>query len=406
MHSSSLLRFSLALLLLTPMAAAANPAVASDCAMPFPQHVQYAQGIVLPLDDPSQMDGQVQRLYLEWKAKYLRANPYDDQQTYVHWDGEEGITVSEGHGYGMLILAYMAGFDAEARTLFDGMVRYYLAHPSAINPALMAWQQDDDGTRIVDINGVDSATDGDLDIAYALLLADRQWGSGGEFDYRDLARKSIQATMDSVVNQKSWILLIGDWALTSQKYLTRPSDFMLHTFTEFERVLGDGRYQTLSDHIVEAVRELVQNESPESGLLPDFARMVSGHWKPREPVYSWDACRVPWRLATSRIVDGDMRLSGELQTLTDWMLSATGGKPERFRCGYGLDGQPTVTYLDPAYSAPFMVAAMTRPDQRQFLTDLWSWNMNQSTASGGYYDNSIRLLCALVASGNWWSPSH
>ncbi len=38
---------------------------------------------------------------------------------------------------------------------------------------LMAWQQSDDGKALIDSNGADSATDGDLDIAYALLLADR-----------------------------------------------------------------------------------------------------------------------------------------------------------------------------------------------------------------------------------------
>ena len=43
----------------------------------------------------------------------------------------------------------------------------------------MAWQQAIINDEIVDVNGVDSALDGDMDIAYSLLLADKQWGSDG-----------------------------------------------------------------------------------------------------------------------------------------------------------------------------------------------------------------------------------
>lgn len=78
----------------------------------------------------------------------------------------------------MLITAYMAGHDADAQTYFDGLYRFYKAHPSSIDPALMAWQQAKDSSgNIVDTSGSDAATDGDMDIAYALLLADKQWAA-------------------------------------------------------------------------------------------------------------------------------------------------------------------------------------------------------------------------------------
>ena len=40
----------------------------------------------------------------------------------------------------------------------------------------MAWAQNQ---SCQNVSGPDSATDGDLDIAYALLLADRQWAING-----------------------------------------------------------------------------------------------------------------------------------------------------------------------------------------------------------------------------------
>lgn len=44
----------------------------------------------------------------------------------------------------------------------------------------MAWFQTKSCTSA---EGADSASDGDLDIAYPLLLADKQWGSCGAIDY-------------------------------------------------------------------------------------------------------------------------------------------------------------------------------------------------------------------------------
>jgi len=44
----------------------------------------------------------------------------------------------------------------------------------------------------------DSATDGDLDIAFGLLLADAQWGSSGAIDYHQAARDVIADMRDEV----------------------------------------------------------------------------------------------------------------------------------------------------------------------------------------------------------------
>ena len=136
------------------------------------------------------------------EAEILEKKPYlqssEPDQYYVWYaDGDwfqeeydeelkvnyQPMTVSEAHGYGMLITAHMAGHDPKAKAYFDGLYRYFRAHPSKINPELMAWKQGDTGQAVVNVGGVDSATDGDMDIAYALLLADRQWGSDGEINY-------------------------------------------------------------------------------------------------------------------------------------------------------------------------------------------------------------------------------
>ena len=160
--------------------------------------------------------------YDYWKEKYLVQNPYvtDETQYYVFYGDqtyseagyEVEVTVSEAHGYGMLIAASMSDYDNEAKEIFDGMYRYYQSHLSEIGPNLMAWQQNDNGKAIVNSSsGGDSATDGDMDIAYALLMADSIWGSDGEINYKQSAVDVINDIMTYEVNKTDWVLQLGDW---------------------------------------------------------------------------------------------------------------------------------------------------------------------------------------------------
>ena len=107
---------------------------------PFPQHTEYHTHIKPSQYTQDQLDDQVKAFYEAWKAKYL-INGCEDDQYYVFFDEGNTVTVSEGMGYGMMIVPIMAGYDPDARTYFDGLYRYYKAHPSHIMPYLMAWKQ-------------------------------------------------------------------------------------------------------------------------------------------------------------------------------------------------------------------------------------------------------------------------
>ena len=200
--------------------------------------------------------------YETWKEKYLAQDDYvtDEAQYYVYY-GEEKysggnysvpVTVSEAHGYGMLIMASMAEYDEKAKSYFDGMYRYFKAHPSDIGANLMSWQQCDNGTALIDgandgsMTGgfCDSASDGDIDIAYALLIADAVWGSGGEIDYLSEAKAVINDIMKYEVNHEYWTITLGDWVSEcdkTEKYYSavRCSDFIVQYFPVFAEVTRD-----------------------------------------------------------------------------------------------------------------------------------------------------------------------
>ncbi|OAB47597.1 glycosyl hydrolase family 8 [Paenibacillus antarcticus] len=405
---------------------------------PFPQHTSLATGSIKPNHQPqTQIDATVARLFDDWKKKYLKSNPHlkpsDPAQYYVWYaDGDwfekehddildvdyDAITVSEAHGYGMLITAYLAGHDPEAKSYFDGLYRYFRAHPSSINPDLMAWRQGDTGQDIIDVQGVDSATDGDMDIAYALLLADSQWGSSGAINYLAEAKKVINAIMESDVNHSEWTLKLADWVDDSDpKYgtATRPSDFMLQHLRDFRNVTGDRNWDLVIDKTYSITQELYTNFSPNAGLLPDFVEKKDGKYVPAEPEflesetdgdYSYNSSRTPWRIGTDYLVSGDARAKGQLNKLTDWVRKQTNDDPSKILAGYKLDGsEPLEEYSDNSFSAPMMVAAMLDPKNQDWLNRLWDHNAKLSTDEDVYFGNTLRLLSMMVVSGNWWSPT-
>ena len=168
----------------------------------FPDHVSVKQ-----------RKSDIKYTYGLWKEQYVKQ--IEGNQYYVSYDNHHN-TVSEAHGYGMLIMVMTEEqFGIKTKKFYDGMFRYAKAHPSDRNDSFMVWRQfrQEDGTMKDDKNGqyTGSATDGDMDIAYSLLLADQLWGSDGNINYKQEAIWIINALMDSVVNQDEWILKLGDW---------------------------------------------------------------------------------------------------------------------------------------------------------------------------------------------------
>ncbi|MBG9733866.1 glycosyl hydrolase family 8 [Paenibacillus alvei] len=391
---------------------------------PFPQHTTYVSGVIKPNNvDQAEMDNEVRRLYDEWKGRYLKKNPYVSNQYFVHYnlnqesdDDPQVVTTSEANGYGMLITAIMAGYDSNAQTYFDGLYRFYKAHPSEINAQLMAWQQKDNGSAIVSNEdaGVNGATDGDMDIAYGLLLADKQWGSSGSINYKSAAVQIINAIMASEVNQSAWHLKLGDWASDSSSKWgkgTRPSDYMLNHLRAFRAATGDGRWDTVLNQTYSIIQQLYTGYASSTGLLPDFATKESNGYKPavgeyletdKDGYYYYNASRTPWRIATDYILTGDSRAKAQLTQLNNWIKGKTGSDPAKIKAGYRLNGNQINSYYDLTFATPFAVSAMIDNSNQAWLNALWSNTTSKSTNSNTYFSNSIRLLSLITVSGNWW----
>lgn len=389
-----------------------------DASQPFGNHaLSYATGTRMPsVAAPYELDDAVRDYYEVWKGRYLTSG-CGSGRVYVATEMEDSLTVSEAHGYGMLILAYMAGHDPDARALFDGMVAYYQDHPSNGSSELMAWSQDEDCDNNL---SAWSATDGDLDIAYALLLADQQWGSQGAVDYLAEALEMIEAIRQHDVDASACYALLGDWADPGDALwyeATRSSDFMPGHFDSFAAFVLGSDWSQVTDCSYDLFAQMQSQHAPATGLLPDFVLDVgSGSPEPAYPdfledehdgAYFYNACRVPWRIGIHFLTTGDPRARDVAGAMSNSFESLSGGDPYAIRAGYELDGSalPGSNYDSLAFIAPVGVAAMANGASQAWVDGLWAATTDPSLECD-YYEDTIKMLVMIAMSGNWWTPEN
>ena len=256
--------------------------------------------------------------------------------------------LSEGQGYGMEIAAMNPNGD---KATFDRLYRYYLDNRE-MGSELMSWRQiKRDGKWHYDNN---SATDGDVFIAYSLILAARRWH---DETYRHQAVKLINDIMAKEVNHETNCLTVGNWADQDSKYyyLLRTSDCLPKELTAFYQVTKDERWLLIRKTILKRLRQL-SNQS-KSGLIPDFAWVSSTGVKAvkgkvvnskYDGDYTANACRIPMNLVA--VEDRDAKyISRRLLKFFSEQNTVT--------AGYTMASKALNDYQSRAFSAPIFLAA-------------------------------------------------
>jgi endoglucanase len=328
--------------------------------------------------------------------------------------------VSEGIGYGMLIAVVMAGYDPEAQALFDDIYNVALTHP-AKNTAqpthgmgeqyLMNWRVEEGVDPDVSAGGW-NALDGDMDIAMALLMADKQWGSGiGNKDYLGNARKTIDAMKRR--NFSTTGVSLG----MNHPNESRMSDQMLGHFQAFAAATGDSFWITAYERGLHHLSYSQSVLAPTTGLIPDFLEQTNtstpvpsrdGWGDPGNPpgIFFWNSCRVPMRLAACQLTDPDARVRTVLIKLMDFLVVDTQGLLQNVAEGYHLDGRHYGSdniYWNPAsFVATSACGAMVDAKYQTALDTVTTYIVQHPSTV--YYDTELELLSLFVLGGNWWSP--
>ncbi|SDG18317.1 glycosyl hydrolase family 8 [Chitinophaga filiformis] len=379
---------------------------------PFPQAVTYPNCIKPNNVTQAAMNASVAGYYDYWKSKYLKNNLASLPGGYyvrgeISGDAEGFVPLgtSEGHGYGMVITALMAGYDPNAHAIYDGLYKTARAFHSSINTNLMGWV-------VADATGAqghfDSATDGDIDIAYSLILAHYQWGSNGTINYLNEAKKMITNGLKAANVTSTNRLNLGDWDAKSALN-TRPSDWMLSHLRAFYQETGDATWLNLINNLYAVYNQFSATYSPSTGLISDFVVKNPPEPAPKNFIdegpqtneYNYNACRVPLRVVMDYALYGNTTAQNISNKIATWIIGKTGGNPANVKDGYQLNG--TVSGSDPeaVFVAPFVAAAVVNSNNQAFVNSGWNF---LKTAKSGYYSDTYSLLCQLFISGNWWKP--
>ena len=365
--------------------------------------------------------------YNDWKMRYLRpvenSSPLKEYLLYTldQPTSNNAVTCSEAMGYGMVIFPLMSKFDISAKVHFNSIYNYIKSYPSIYNENLMAWQQikDSNGNIVNSEAETSSATDGDMDISYGLLLAHKLWGSNDKINYKDEAIKRINALMDSCVNKTDYILTLGDWVkgikYNNFKYVTRSSDFLIYHMREFIKfgTKNSNSWNLVIKRINSIINKQMENESKYNGLMPDFFIKANGEYiAPKTKVletihdgdYYFNSCRIPWRYSMDIILN-ETPVSMQLHTLNDWIKKETSSNPENIKSGYYVandtPGKPFGSNNNLSFIAPFLVSSLIEKGNDDWTISLWNTLINKTITKCTFYENTLKLLAMIVATGNW-----
>jgi endo-1,4-beta-D-glucanase Y len=304
--------------------------------------------------------------------------------------------------------------DSSAQITFDGLFYYYLEHPSKRNKHLMSWTQ----SKVCGNSDKSSASDGDIDIAYSLLLANEQWSSNGKINYIQEAKNSMNAILEQEINGKTFtVLQSNSIEFDSKDYFDmRTSDFIPSQFRAFYNTTKNTSWLKAIDSCYKLFSYFQKTYSPEIGLVPDFIQGSNNKQRPAkrhyleskyDGIYNYNACRVPWRVAMDYIMSGDHRSKEFVDPINKWLRETTANNPDNISAGYTLEGDDLKNRNFEALSfiSSFAISAMVDIKNQEWLNKLWNYIINFKLMDFDYYDNSIKMLNLIILSHNYWTPN-
>jgi hypothetical protein len=317
---------------------------------------------------------------------------------------EPNSTVSEGIAYGMVIAVYM-----NDQNLFDELWKY---EQSWLAPSgLMNWYINAAGDGLgQNPGGEGAASDADADMAWALVMADRQWGGQGTLSdtYLNYAKDTLgKIWATEVVDGKllkpgdSW----GGWDTVNISYFT-PSYFRVFaTVTENSGWLDV--VTTSYDILEKSLND--SNGNTSNGLVPAWCNSEgqpnAGVWGPDQSApthYQYDSCRTPFRIALDYCWTGEARSLSYVQKTTSFF---SGIGVASIVDGYDLNGTPHPQQSggqSAAFIGPAGVGAMHDASARAFLDDAYNAVKGLNLLVGGdYYEESWTVLSLLMMTGNF-----
>lgn len=355
-------------------------------AKPFPQNANV--GTCVPATGAARFATAIAQAYARWTTKFVRNN------TIVAPEQQNAVT-SEAMGYGMMIAAAMGD-----KAAFDKFHAYVIQQGGTAG-GLMTWKQP---------GGSGSASDGDIDIAYALLMGHAQWPAAGY--------KAASDAMAAAILRDDIVSNVVRGGSTFKTAPFNASYFAPAAFRAFGPTFAAAitrNYELVTANVATPTAGIPTDwASPESGAPSDAggAQVTSEIIDGTNGAMGYDAARVPWRLGLDACKGGGN--TAALKSIVDFFAAKynMGASIDLMKAGWyksasrGGIPHPMSKDLQGSYIGPIGAGAMAMNNKvmqerafRAILDILESNDFN-----GTYFPSTVGLLTALMMSGNFPTP--
>jgi endo-1,4-beta-D-glucanase Y len=378
-----------------------------------------------PISPVSHNFSALEAAYNDWKADYVTTSQAGAAPRLRVIEPRSGSrTISEGQAYGLLLSASF-----EEQSVFDSLWMYAADHLDA--NGLMHWQTN--GYK--NITGYGAATDADVDIALALVMACKHVQNGtwsaGQFDYCSLANEMITAIWETEVdhpgpgpfagldNNPGYELIPGDLFYQKIDYpngITNLSYFSPAHFRVFAEFTGnDGWYDVIERNY--EIASTVQANSC-AGFVSNWNSydgdvVYPGFYSNDAAAWGWDAARFAWRVALDRYWYASPEAGEALNPIGSFFASVG---VQNIKVEYNLDGTPINNFGNQFFTSNGAVAVWAAPQLSSVNCGAANGSIRTSNGQAAfdafmqqqkdntYYSDSWYVLSMLLMTGNLQNP--
>jgi endo-1,4-beta-D-glucanase Y len=287
-------------------------------------------------------------------------------------------TTSEGMAYGMLIAVYMAD-----KKTFDAFWQYVQHYMSS---GLMNWQVTSAGMSTGSMSN--AAADADEDMAWALIMADKQWPGGSYLG----AAKTLLTNIKSQEINSSNNVKDGNFLNAGS---THPDYAAPDYYKVFASVSNDSGWSAVT---TAEYAQLSGAQNPSTGLIPDA---VGGN------TFGYDACRAPWRVGLDYCWSGAAAAKSFLVPMVSYFMqvSQNGSAVNGIKIPVSTAGG-TGQFNSGAITGPAAVAAMMSSSNQTLVNNSWNYlyslvSSASNPGSSNYFSATLGMISLLALSGNF-----
>jgi hypothetical protein len=343
-----------------------------------------AVGSCMPATNAAKFNKAITEAYNRWKARYVGSDG-------GVIDPDEGNrVVSEAIGYGMLIAAGMGD-----KTTFDKI--YGWAKARGAPGGLIGWENGSGG----------SASDADTDIAFALLMAGKQWGGSYAGDGGTAAGAALSGDVQgNVIRGGNQFLSVFNPSYFSPGFYRK--------FAGWDSVITTtyGVVQSCANGFGGLVPDWCSPEGQPLGAGQTGAQVQAGEvcTDSNAPCLAFESARTPWRLGYDLCFSDQG--AGVMGGMLDKLLQAdptleNGARIDTIEAGWNASG-PLAEGVGNAmaFIGPLGVAGMGLGDatvrDRAFRATLDIIERPEFYKT--YYQTTLGLITLLTMSGNFPVP--